>query len=121
MAPAALLGRLRRSPVSVAVAVVAVALVVTARMAHSEPDFPHHPPVACLALVAVVLTTVLAERSLGSLRTLVIGVGAPLLGVLATLLTVTIGSALGEAHAEFAVGQPLFAPSVVADAAPSNA
>ncbi|WP_139199440.1 bifunctional lysylphosphatidylglycerol flippase/synthetase MprF [Curtobacterium sp. MCBA15_013] len=116
MAPAALLGRLRRSPVSVAVAVVAVALVVTARMAHSEPDFPHHPPVACLALVAVVLTTVLAERSLGSLRTLVIGVGAPLLGVLATLLTVTIGSALGEAHAEFAVGQPLFAPSVVAAA-----
>jgi len=98
------------------VAVVAVALVVTARMAHSEPDFPHHPPVACLALVAVVLTTVLAERSLGSIRTLVIGVGAPLLGVLATLLTVTIGSALGEAHAEFAVGQPLFAPSVVAAA-----
>ena len=97
-------------------AVVAVALVVTARMAHSEPDFPHHPPVACLALVAVVLTTVLAERSLGSIRTLVIGVGAPLLGVLATLLTVTIGSALGEAHAEFAVGQPLFAPSVVAAA-----
>jgi lysylphosphatidylglycerol synthetase-like protein (DUF2156 family) len=98
------------------VAPAAVALVVTARMSHAEPDFPHHPPVACTALVAVVLATILAERSLGSVRTLVIGVAAPTLGVLATLLTVTIGSALGEAHAEFAVGQPLFAPSIVATA-----
>lgn len=116
VAPQALLGRLRRFPVSVAVTVAAAVLVVTARMAHAEPDFPHHPPVACLALVAVALTTVLAERSLGSLRTLVIGVLAPTLGVLGALLTVTIGSALGEAHAEFAVGQPLLAPSVVAAA-----
>ncbi|WP_439693536.1 bifunctional lysylphosphatidylglycerol flippase/synthetase MprF [Curtobacterium sp. SP.BCo] len=116
MAPSALFGRLRRFPVSVVVTLTAVAFAVSARMAHAEPDFPHHPPVACLALVAVILTTVVAERSLGSLRTLVIGVGAPLLAVGATLLTVTIGSAFGEAHAEFAVGQPLFAPSTVAAA-----
>lgn len=116
VAPSALLGRLRRFPVSIAVTVAAVLLVVTARMAHAEPDFPHHPPVACLALVAVALTTVLAERSLGSVRTLLIGMLAPALGVFGTLLTVTIGSALGEAHAEFAVGQPLFAPSIVAAA-----
>ncbi|ROS67773.1 lysylphosphatidylglycerol synthetase-like protein (DUF2156 family) [Curtobacterium sp. PhB141] len=116
VAPQALFGRLVRFPVSVVAAVVAVAVVLSARMTHAEPDFPHHPPVACLALAAVVLTTVLAERSLGSVRTLVIGVGAPVLALLATLLTVTIGSALGEAHAEFAVGQPLFAPSIVAAA-----
>ncbi|SDQ24168.1 Lysylphosphatidylglycerol synthetase, C-terminal domain, DUF2156 family [Curtobacterium sp. UNCCL20] len=116
VAPASLVGRLRRFPVSVVVTLAAVVLVVTARMAHAEPDFPHHPPVACLALAAVVLTTMLAERSLGSVRTLVIGVAAPTLAVLGTLLTVTIGSALGEAHAEFAVGQPLFAPSTVAAA-----
>ncbi|WFR67910.1 hypothetical protein P9139_05885 [Curtobacterium flaccumfaciens] len=116
MAPQALLGRLRRFPVSVVVTVVAGVLVVSARMAHAEPDFPHHPPVACLALVAVALTTILAERSLGSLRTLVIGVGAPALAVLGTLATVSIGAAFGEAHAEFAVGQPLFAPSIVAAA-----
>ncbi len=72
-------------PVSVVVTLTAVAFAVSARMAHAEPDFPHHPPVACLALVAVILTTVVAERSLGSLRTLVIGVGAPLLAVGATL------------------------------------
>lgn len=116
VAPAALVGRLRRFPLSVAVTAAAALLVVTARMTHAEPDFPHHPPVACIALVAVVLTTVLAERSLGSVRALAIGVGAPALGVLTTLLTVTIGSALGEAHAEFAVGQPLFAPSTIAAA-----
>lgn len=116
VAPQALFGRLVHFPVSVVVAVVTVAVVLSARMTHAEPDFPHHPPVACLALVAVVLTTILAERSLGSVRTLVIGVAAPVLAVLATLLTVTIGSALGEAHAEFAVGQPLFAPSIVAAA-----
>ena len=116
MAPQALLGRLRRFPVSVVVTVVAVVLVVSARMSHAEPDFPHHPPVACLALAAVALTTVLAERSLGSLRTLVVGVAAPGLAVLGTLATVSIGAAFGEAHAEFAVGQPLFAPSIVAAA-----
>lgn len=97
VAPSALVGRLRHLPVSVAVAVTAVVLVVTARIAHAEPDFPHHPPVACLALLGVVLTVVLAERSLGSVRTLLIGVLAPTLGVLGTLLTVTIGSAFGEA------------------------
>jgi phosphatidylglycerol lysyltransferase len=116
VAPSALVGQLRRLPVSVAVAVTAVVLVVTARIAHAEPDFPHHPPVACLALLGVVLTVVLAERSLGSVRTLLIGVLAPTLGVLGTLLTVTVGSALGEAHAELAVGQPLFAPSTIAAA-----
>lgn len=116
VALSALLGRLRRFPVSVLVTVTAVVLVVSSRMMHAEPDFPHHPPVACLALVAVALTSVLAERALGSVRTLLVGVGAPTLGVLATLLTVTVGSALGEAHAEFAVGQPLFAPSIVATA-----
>jgi len=116
VAPQALLGRLRRFPVSVVVTVAAVALVVTARMAHAEPDFPHHPPVAGLALVAVALTTVLAERSLGSVRTLVIGVGAPVLALAGTLATVSVGAAFGEAHAEFAVGQPLFAPSIVAAA-----
>ncbi|MBK0296364.1 hypothetical protein IAE22_30135 [Bacillus sp. S34] len=67
-----------------------------------------------MALVAVALTTILAERSLGSLRTLVSGVAAPALAVLGTLATVSIGAAFGEAHAEFAVGQPLFAPSIVA-------
>ncbi|MCS6577863.1 hypothetical protein [Curtobacterium poinsettiae] len=116
MTPAALVGRLRRFPVSVSVAAATAVLLVSARIAHAEPDFPHHPPVACLAVVLVVLTTVLAERSLGSIRTVVIGVVAPALGVLGTLLTVSIGSALGEAHAELAVGQPLFAPSIVAAA-----
>ena len=114
--PAALVGRLRRFPVSVSVAAATTSLLVTARIAHAEPDFPHHPPVACLAMVLVIVTTVLAERSLGSVRTVVIGVVAPALGVLGALLTVSIGSALGEAHAELAVGQPLFAPSIVAAA-----
>ena len=59
---------------AVLMAVTAAVLVVTARIAHAEPDFPHHPPVACLALLGVVLTVVLAERSLGSVRTLLIGV-----------------------------------------------
>jgi len=115
VAPSSPLVRLRRVPVTVVAALSAVA-VAAVRPAHTEPDFPHHPPVACLALVAVVLTTVLAERSLGSVRTLVIGIGAPLLAVLATLLTVQIGSALGEAHATAAVGEPLAAPSTVAAA-----
>ncbi|GGL02899.1 hypothetical protein GCM10009769_21310 [Curtobacterium luteum] len=108
------LTRLRALPVSVVVAVAAVLAVVSARLLHSEPDFPHHPPVACLALAAVVATTVVAERALGSVRTVVIGVVAPALAVLATLVAVTVGSALGEAHAETATGQPLLAPSTVA-------
>ncbi|WIE75992.1 DUF2156 domain-containing protein [Curtobacterium sp. MCSS17_007] len=116
MAPASLLAHLRRAPVSVATAVAAVVLVITARIAHAEPDFPHHPPVALLATGAVVLAVVLAERALGSLRTLVVGIGAPVLAVLVTLLTVTVGQAAGEAHAEAAAGEPLFAPSIVATA-----
>ncbi|KTR48161.1 hypothetical protein NS359_14700, partial [Curtobacterium oceanosedimentum] len=50
VAPASLLAHLRRAPVSVTTAVAAVVLVVSARIAHAEPDFPHHPPVALLAL-----------------------------------------------------------------------
>ncbi len=116
VAPETLIAHLRRSPVTVAVAVAAPVLLVTARMAHAEPDFPHHPPVAVVALVAVVFAAGLAERSFGSLRTLLIGVAAPVAAVLVTLLTVTLGAAMGEAHAEFAAGQPLFAPSMVATA-----
>ncbi len=108
------LSKLRTVPVTVVVAIAAVLAIVTARMMHSEPDFPHHPPVACAALVAVVASTWIAERALGSVRTVLVGVVAPVLAVLATLLAVTIGSALGEAHAETADGQPLFAPSTVA-------
>ncbi len=108
------LSRLRTVPVTLAVAVAAALAIVTARMMHSEPDFPHHPPVACLALVAVVATTWIAERVLGSVRTVLVGVVAPVLAVLATQAAVTIGAALGEAHAEAANGQPLFAPSTVA-------
>ncbi|WP_141399312.1 bifunctional lysylphosphatidylglycerol flippase/synthetase MprF [Curtobacterium sp. 'Ferrero'] len=110
------LSRLRRFPVTTAVAVAAVVVVASARMAHSEPDFPHHPPVACVALAAVVVASLLAERALGSIRTLVVGIGAPVVAVLGTLLAVQVGSALGEAHAETAVGQPVFAPSMVATA-----
>ncbi|MDM7888249.1 DUF2156 domain-containing protein [Curtobacterium sp. RHCJP20] len=116
MAPASLLAHLRRAPVSVATAVAAVVLVVSARIAHAEPDFPHHPPVALLALGAVVLAVVLAERALGSVRTVVVGVAAPALAVLVTLLAVAVGQATGEAHAEAAAGEPLFAPSIVATA-----
>ncbi|MFS0729123.1 DUF2156 domain-containing protein [Curtobacterium sp. 1P10AnD] len=114
MALPPVLSRLRSFPVTVVVAVVATALIVSARMMHSEPDFPHHPPVACLALVAVVLATLVAERRLGSVRTVVVGLAAPLLAAGATLAVVSLGSALGEAHAEAAVGQPLTAPSTVA-------
>ncbi|MEK6311500.1 MAG: DUF2156 domain-containing protein [Curtobacterium sp.] len=114
MAVPPVLSKLRTVPVTVVVAIAAVLAIVTARMMHSEPDFPHHPPVACAALVAVVASTWIAERALGSVRTVLVGVVAPVLAVLATLLAVTIGSALGEAHAETADGQPLFAPSTVA-------
>ena len=107
VAPASLLAHLRRAPVSVATAAAAVVLVVTARIAHAEPDFPHHPPVALLATGVVVLAVVLAERSLGSLRTLVVGTAAPTLAVLVTLLAVAVGQGAGE---------PLFAPSIVATA-----
>ncbi len=116
MAPNTLVAALRRHPVSTAVAVASVVLVVTARIAHAEPDFPHHPPVAWAALVVVVLATLLAERTLGSLRTVAIGVLAPLAAAGTTLLAVTVGAAMGEAHAETAAGQPLFAPSMVATA-----
>ena len=116
VAPSSLLLRLRRFPVSVVATVAVLVVVASVRLTHTEPDFPHHPPVACVALAAVVLTTVLAERSLGSIRTLLIGVGAPLLAALVAMLEENVGSALGEAHAEYAVGQPLVAPSVVAAA-----
>ncbi len=98
------------------VGVASVLLAVTARVAHAEPDFPHHPPVAWAALAVVVAVTVLAERTLGSLRTVLVGVGAPLAAVGVTFLAVTVGSAMGEAHAEAAAGEPLFAPSAVATA-----
>lgn len=98
------------------VGVASVLLAVTARVAHAEPDFPHHPPVAWAALAVVVAVTVLAERTLGSLRTILVGVGAPLAAVGVTFLAVTVGSAMGEAHAEAAAGEPLFAPSAVATA-----
>ncbi len=116
VAPASLIAHLRRVPVTVTVALVAVVLVVTASTVHAEPDFPHHPPVALLALGVVVLATLLTERSLGSVRAVLVGVLAPAAAVGVTLLTVTVGAAMGEAHAEFAVGQPLFAPSIVATA-----
>lgn len=112
----ALVASIRRHPVSVGVGVASVLLAVTARVAHAEPDFPHHPPVAWAALAVVVAVTVLAERTLGSLRTVLVGVGAPLAAVGVTFLAVTVGSAMGEAHAEAAAGEPLFAPSAVATA-----
>ena len=114
--PATLVTALRRHPVTTGVAVVAVLLAVTARIAHVEPDFPHHPPVAWLALAAVVAATLLAERAVGSVRTVLVGVGAPLAAVGVTALAVTVGAAIGEAHAETAAGEPLFAPSAVAAA-----
>ncbi|MGU3410187.1 bifunctional lysylphosphatidylglycerol flippase/synthetase MprF [Microbacterium sp. M1A1_1b] len=114
MAIRPVLDRLRRYPVTLVVTGAIVVLVVGARLAHAEPDFPHHPPVACLALVATVLATALAERTLGSVRTAVIGVVVPTVAVLGTQLAVTIGDALGEAHAEATRGQPMLAPSVIA-------
>lgn len=106
--------RLRRYPVAIVASVAIVALVVGTRLTHAEPDFPHHPPVACLALVATVFAVVVAERRIGSLRTAVVGVLVPALAALGTHLAVTVGAALGEAHAEEVHGQPLLAPSVVA-------
>ncbi|OIH95134.1 bifunctional lysylphosphatidylglycerol flippase/synthetase MprF [Curtobacterium sp. MCBA15_001] len=106
--------RLRRWPVTLVVTGVLLVLVVAARLTHAEPDFPHHPPVACLALVATVLAAAVAERSLGSVRTALLGVLVPTAAVLGTQLAVTVGTALGEAHAEEVHGQPLLAPSVVA-------
>jgi phosphatidylglycerol lysyltransferase len=108
------LARLRRYPVTVVTAGAIVVLVVAARLTHAEPDFPHHPPVACLALVATVLAAGLAERTFGSVRTLLVGVLVPAVAMLVTHLAVTVGAALGEAHAEDVHGQPLLAPSVIA-------
>ncbi|MDM7892116.1 bifunctional lysylphosphatidylglycerol flippase/synthetase MprF [Curtobacterium caseinilyticum] len=116
MVQSALVASTRRHPVSVGVAAASVLLAVTARIAHAEPDFPHHPPVAWAALAVVVAATVLAERTLGSLRTVLVGAGAPLAAVGVTYLAVTVGAAMGEAHAETAAGEPLFAPSAVATA-----
>lgn len=106
--------RLRRWPVTLVVTGAVLVLVVAARLTHAEPDFPHHPPVACLALVATVLAAAVAERSLGSVRTALLGVLVPTAAVLGTQLAMTVGAALGEAHAEEVHGQPLLAPSVVA-------
>ncbi|WP_144761683.1 bifunctional lysylphosphatidylglycerol flippase/synthetase MprF [Curtobacterium sp. 9128] len=114
MALRPVLARLRRYPVSLVMTGAIVVLVVGARLSHAEPDFPHHPPVACIALVATVLAAAVAERTLGSIRTAVVAVAVPTIAMLATQLAVSVGSALGEAHAEEVHGQPLLAPSVVA-------
>jgi phosphatidylglycerol lysyltransferase len=106
--------RLRRYPVTVIVTAVTVALVAAARLNGSEPDFPHHPPVACVALLALLVATAVSERAIGSVRTIVVGLVVPTVAILLTRVAVTVGAALGEAHAEVAHGQQLMAPSTVA-------
>jgi phosphatidylglycerol lysyltransferase len=102
--------------VTLAVTVGVLVLVVVVRVATAEPDFPHHPPVAALALVALVAGTWTAERAIGAVRTVIVAMIVPTLAVLGSALAVQIGAAAGEAHAEDAVGQPFLAPSVVAAA-----
>ncbi|WIB60610.1 DUF2156 domain-containing protein [Curtobacterium sp. MCLR17_007] len=108
------LARLRRHPVTLVVAGAIVVLVVGARLTHAEPDFPHHPPVACLALVATIIAAAVAERTIGSIRAALVGVVVPAIAMLVTELAVSVGDALGEAHAEVVHGQPMLAPSVIA-------
>ncbi|MFZ7087293.1 bifunctional lysylphosphatidylglycerol flippase/synthetase MprF [Curtobacterium sp. RRHDQ10] len=106
---------LRARPLTTIVAVAGTALVVGATAVSREPDL-HMPIAPPVVLVLTVIAFWFAERALGIVTTLLVAVLVPALASLASIGVIAVGSAVGEAHADIASGEPVWTPSLVAAA-----